>query len=116
MKIKLTTELRIESSTEPLLLLRVGGDRFSCITSQSVELMAKLINGSSALSEVAKFLTFTVHKTLGNVMLTKCSAELIACSGWTCGTHVEIIFPPRACCTLKVVGSIVEFVAICNMS
>src|SRR3954471_6694546 len=30
--------------------------------------------------------------------------------------HVEIVFPPRVSCTLKVVGGIVDFVAICNMS
>ena len=29
--------------------------------------------------------------------------------------HVEIVLPPRACCTLKVVSGIVDFVAICNM-
>src|ERR1041384_1598894 len=36
--------------------------------------------------------------------------------GWTFGTHVEVILPPRACCSLKVVGGIVHLVAICNMS
>src|SRR3954471_1752628 len=116
MKIKLTVELRIESSSEPLLLLGVSGDIFSCITSQPVELTAVLVNSPSALGEVAKFLTFTVHKTLRNVMLTECSAKLIPCCGWTCGTHIQIILPPRACCTLKVVGGIGDFVAICNMS
>src|SRR3954463_15647461 len=30
--------------------------------------------------------------------------------------HVEIVFPPRVGCTLEVVGGIVDFVAICNMS
>src|ERR1041384_7445384 len=75
MKIKLTAELRIESSTEPLLLLGVGGDFFSCISSQLVEFTAELINRPSALGEVAKFLTFTAHKSLRDVMLTECSAE-----------------------------------------
>ena len=116
MKIQLTTKLRIESTSEPFLLLGVGGDLFSCITSQPVELTAILVNSPSALGEVAKFLTLAVHKTLRNVMLTECSAELIPCCGWTFGTHVEIILPPRACCTLKVVGGIGDFVAICNMS
>src|SRR3954469_9277513 len=69
MKIKLTAELRIDSTTEPLLFLGVGGDLFSCITSQLVELTAVLVNGHYALGDVAKFLTFTVHKTLGDVML-----------------------------------------------
>src|SRR3954466_3499190 len=76
MKIKLTTELRIESTSEPLLFLGVGGDLFSCITSQPVELTTVLINGPSSLGEVAKFLTFTVHETLRDMMLTECSAEL----------------------------------------
>src|ERR1041384_7156797 len=49
-------------------------------------------------------------------MLTERSAELVPCSGWTCRTHVEIVFPPRACCTLKVVGGVVDFIAISNMS
>src|SRR3954463_10595729 len=49
-------------------------------------------------------------------MLTECSAELIPCSGRICGTHVQIVSLPRACCTLKVVGGIVDFVSICNMS
>src|SRR4051812_47113187 len=102
MKIKLTAELRIESTMEPLFLLGVGGDLFSCIKSQPVELTAVLVNSPSAFGEVAKFLTFTVHETLWDAMLTECSAELIPCSGWTCGTHVEIVLPPRACCTLKV--------------
>src|SRR4051812_10765983 len=44
------------------------------------------------------------------------SAELVPSSGWTCGTHVEVILPPRACCSLEVVGGIVHLVAICNMS
>ena len=30
--------------------------------------------------------------------------------------HVQIVFPPRASCTLKGVGGIVDFVSICNMS
>ena len=93
MKIKLTMELRIESSTEPLLLLGVSGDLFSCITSQPVELTAVLINSPSALGEVTQFLTLAVHKTLRDVMLTECGAELIPCSGWTFGTHVEIVLP-----------------------
>ena len=49
-------------------------------------------------------------------MLTERSAKLVPCSGWTCKTHVEIVFPPRACCTLKVVGGIVHLVTVCNMS
>src|SRR3954464_1550991 len=97
MKIQLTAELRIESTSKPLLFLGVGGDLFSCITSQPVELTTKLVHRPSALGEVAKFLTFTVHETLGDVMLTECSVEFIPCSGWTYGTHVEIVLPPRAC-------------------
>ena len=68
------------------------------------------------MSEVTELLIFTVHETLRDVMLTECSAELIPCCGWTCGTHVEIVLPPRASCTLEVVGGIGDFVAICNMS
>src|ERR1041384_7755225 len=71
MQIELTTESRIESTTEPLLLLCIGGDLFSSITSQSVELTTKLVNGSSALGEVAELLTLAVHKTLWNVVLVE---------------------------------------------
>ena len=116
MKVKLTAECSVESSAEPFLLLRISGDIIKCITGQPVELTVVLVNSPSTLGEVAELLTFAVHKTLWNVMLTERSAELIPCSGWTCGTHVEIVFPPRACCTLKVVGGIVYFVSICNMS
>src|SRR3954471_2284550 len=116
MQIHLKAELRIKSTSEPLLLLGIGGDLFSCISSQPVELTAVLVNRPFALGEVAELLTYTVHKTLGDVMLTECYAELIPSSGQTCGTHVEIVFPPRASCTLKVVSGIVDFLAICNIS
>src|SRR3954462_9442803 len=116
MKVELTTESRIEATTEPFLLLGVGGDFFSCITGQPVELTAVLVNGSSTLREVAEFLTFTVHQTLRNLVLTERSAELVPCGGWTLGTHVEVILPPRACCSFKVVGGIGHLVVICNTS
>src|SRR4051812_16085824 len=101
MKVKLTAEPSVESSVEPFLLLGVGGDIIKCITGQPVELTAVLVDSSSTLREVAELLTFTVHQTLGNVVLTEHSAELIPCRGWTFGTHVEVILPPRACCSLK---------------
>src|SRR4051812_11531726 len=101
MKVKLTAESSVEATTEPFLLLRVGGDLFSCITGQPVELTAVLVNGSSTLGEVAKLLTYTIHKTLGDVVLTECGAELIPCGGRTFGTHVEIVLPPRVGCTLE---------------
>src|ERR1041385_4741905 len=110
------TESRIESTAEPLLLLGVGGDLFSSITSQSVELTTKLVNSPSALGEVAELLTLAVHKTLWNVVLTEGSAELIPSSGRSNGTHVQEILPPRASCTFKVIGGIVDLVAICNMA
>src|SRR4051812_12430711 len=116
MKVKLMAKPSVESTAEPFLLLGVGGDLFGCITGQPVELTAVLVNRPSALGEVAELLTFAVHKTLGNVVLTGCSAKLIPRSGRTCGTQVEIILPPRVSCTLKVIGGIVDFVAICNMS
>src|SRR3954463_7202094 len=116
MKIKLTAEPCVESSAEPFLLLGVGGDFFKCIAGQPVELTVVLINNPSALREVAELLTSAVHQTLGNVVLTERSAELVPCGGWTFGTHVEVILPPRACCSFKVVGGIVHVVAICNMS
>ena len=47
MKIELTTKSRIESLAEPLLLLGVGGDLFSSITSKSVELPTKLLEEST---------------------------------------------------------------------
>src|ERR1041385_2580717 len=101
---------------EPLLLLGVGGDLFSSITSKSVELMTKLVNNPSALGEVAELLMLAVHKTLGNVVLTECSAELIPSCGRSSGTHVQEILPPRASCTLEVVGGIADPVTICNMA
>src|SRR4051812_13061122 len=116
MKVKLTAEPCVKSSAEPFLLLGVGGDFFMCITGQPVELTAVLVNSPSTLREVAEFLTFAVHQTLGNVVLTERSAELVPCGGWTFGTHVEVIFPPRACCSLKVVGGIGHLVIICNTS
>src|SRR3954463_13089693 len=88
MKVKLTAEPSVESPTEPFLLLGVGGDLLKCITGQPVELTAVLVNSPSTLCEVTELVTFTVHKTLWNVVLTECSAELVPCSGWTCGTHV----------------------------
>src|ERR1043165_6954438 len=115
MKVKLTAEPGVESPTEPFLLLRVGGDLLSCVTGQPIELTAVLVNSPSTLCEVAELLTFAVHKTLWDVMLTERSAELVPCSGWICGMHVEVVFPPRACCTLKVGGAIVTLVAVCNM-
>src|SRR3954468_4313200 len=115
MKVELTTESSVKSTTEPFLLLRVGGDFFSCITGQPVELTAVLVNSPPSLGEVAELLTFTVHKTLGDVVLTECGAELIPCSGRTCGMHVEKILPPRVGCTLEVVSGIVDLVAIYNM-
>src|SRR3954471_11916447 len=116
MKVELTTESSVEATTEPFLLLGIGGDLFSCITGQPVELTAVLVNSPSSLGEVAKLLTFTVHETLGDVVLTECGAELIPCSGRTFRTHVEIVLPPRVGCTLKVVSGIVDSVPIGNMS
>src|SRR3954468_1182380 len=116
MKVKLTAEPCVESSAEPFLLLGVGGDLLKCITGQPVELMAVLVNSPSALREVAELLTFAVHQTLGNVVLTKRNAEPVPCGGWTFRTHVEVILPPRACCSLKVVGGIGHLVIICNTS
>src|ERR1041385_8017681 len=101
MQIELTTESRIESTTEPLLFLGVGGDFFSCITSKSVELTTKLINSPSALGEVAELLTVAVHKTLWNVVLTEGGAEFLPSSGRSSGTHVQEILPPRTSCNLK---------------
>src|SRR3954471_15577601 len=116
MKVKLTAEPSVKSTTEPFLLLGVGGDLFSCITGQPVELTAVLVNRPSTLGEVAELLTFTVHKTLGDVVLTECGAELIPCGGRTCGPRVEIVFPLRVGCTLKVVSGIVDPVTIRKMS
>src|SRR3954469_22763237 len=112
MKVKLTAEPSVKSTTEPFLLLGVGGDFFSCITGQPDELTAVLVNSPSSLGEVAELLTFTVHKTLGDVVLKECGAELIPCSGRTFGTHVEIVLPPRVGCTLEVVSGIVDSVTI----
>src|ERR1043165_3667110 len=116
MKVKLTAEPGVESPVEPFPLLGVGGDLLKCITGKPVELTAVLVNSPSTLREVAELLTFAVHKTLGNVVLTERSAELVPCGGWTCGAHVEVILLPRACCSLEVVGGIVHLVANINMS
>src|SRR3954453_9003774 len=116
MKVKITAEPCVKSSAEPFLLLGVGGDFFSCITGQPVELTAVLVNSPSTLREVAELLMFAVHQTLGNVVLTERSAELVPCGGWTFRTHVEVILPPRACCSLKVVGGIGHLFIICNTS
>src|SRR3954469_6500581 len=116
MKVELTTEPCVESSVEPFLLLGVGGYIIKRITGQPVEFTAVLVNCPSALREVAELLTFAVHQTLGNVVLTERSAELVPCGGWTFGTHVEVILPPRSCCSLKVVGGIGHLIIICNTS
>src|ERR1041385_8708689 len=113
MKIELTTKSRIEATTEPLLFLGVSGDFFNCITSKSVELTAKLVN-SPALGEVAELLTLAVHKTFGDVVLPEGSAELLPRCGWSNGTHIQKVLPPRTSCTFKVIGGIVDLVAICN--
>src|SRR3954463_7191689 len=116
MKVKLTAEPSVKSTAEPFLLLGVGGDLLGCVMGQPVELTAVLVNSPSTLGEVTELLTFTVHKTLGDVVLTECGAELIPCSGRTFGTHIEIVFPPRVGCTLEVVSSIVDSVTNRNMS
>src|ERR1043165_7465239 len=116
MKVELTAECGVESSAKPFLLLGVSGNFIMCITGQPVEFTVVLGNSPSTLGEVAELLTFAVHQTLGNVVLTKRSAELVPCRGWTFRTHVEVILPPRACCSLKVVGGIGHFVTIWNMS
>ena len=102
MKIQLTTESRIESLAEPLLLLGVGGDLFRSIASKSIELPTKLIHGPSTLHEIAELLSFAVHESFRNVVLTKSVTELIPRCHLTSWTHVQKILPPRACCTLKV--------------
>src|SRR4051812_32487187 len=90
MKVKLTAEPCVESSAEPSLLLGVSGDFIKCITGQPVELTAVLVNCPSTLREVTELLTFAVHQTLRNVVLTERSAELVPSGGWTCGTYVEV--------------------------
>src|SRR3954468_5533314 len=116
MKVKLTAEPCVESSAEPFLRLGVGGDIIKCITGQPVELTAVLVNCPSTLREVTELLTFAVHQSLGNVVLMERSAELVPCRGCTFETHVEVILPPRACCSLKVVGGIGHLIIICNTS
>src|SRR4051812_16756747 len=111
MKVELATESTIEATTEPLLFLGVGGDFFSCITSKSVELTTELVNCSSALSEVTELLTLAVHETLGNVVLAKRDAELLPRCRWSDWAHIQIILPPRACCTFEVIGGIADLVA-----
>src|SRR3954467_11624147 len=116
MKVELATESTVEATTEPLLFLGVGGDFFGGITSKSVELTTKLVHGSSALSEVTELLTFAVHETLGDVVLAEGRAELLPRCRWSNWAHIQKILPPRACCTFKVIGGIIDLVAICNMA
>src|SRR4051812_7206304 len=59
---------------------------------------------------------FAFHQTFWDLVLMERSEELVPCGGWPFGTHVEVIFPPRACFSLKVVGGIVHFVDIRNTS
>src|SRR3954464_12299327 len=114
MKIELTTESSVEATTEPLLFLGVGGDFFGSITSQPVELTTKLINGPSALSEVAELLTLAVHKTLGNVVLAEGRAEFLPRCRRSNGTHIQKVLPPRASCTFEVIGGIADLVTSCH--
>src|ERR1043165_4130052 len=116
MKVELTSECGVESSAKPFLLLGVSGNFIMCITGQLVEFMAVLVNSPSTLREVAELLTFAVHQTLRDVVLTKRSAELVPCRGWTFRTHVKVILPPRAGCSLKVVSGISHLIIICNTS
>src|SRR3954465_3702243 len=116
MKVELTTESSVESTTEPLLFLGVGGDFFSCITSKSVELTTKLVHGSSALSEVTELLTLAVHETLGNVVLAEGRAEFLPRCRWSNGAHIQKVLPPRASCTFEVIGGVADLVAIYNMA
>src|ERR1041385_1440462 len=115
-KDELTTKSRVEATTEPVLFLGVGGDFFNRITSKSIELTTKLINSPSALGEVAELLTLAVHKTFGDVVLAEGSAEFLPSGGWSNGTHIQKVLPPRTSCTFKVIGGIVDLVAICNMA
>src|SRR3954463_8431898 len=116
MKVELATESGVEATTEPLLFLGVGGDFFSCIMSKSVELTTKLVHGSSALSEVTELLTLAVHETLGNVVLAERSTEFLPRCRWSNWAHIQKILPPRTCCTFKVIGGIIDLVAICDMA
>src|SRR3954464_9241111 len=108
MKVELATESTVEATTEPLLFLGVGGDFFSCITSKSVELTTKLVHGSISLSEVAEFLTFAVHETLGNVVLAEGRAKFLPRCRWSNGAHIQKVLPPRASCTFEVIGGVVN--------
>src|ERR1041385_2274830 len=116
MEIQLATKFRIESLAEPLLLLGVGGDLFRSIAGKTIELPTKLINGPSSLGEIAELLSLAVHESLRNVMLAKSVTKLIPRSQLSSWTHVQKVLPPRASCTLEVVGGIVDSVTICNMS
>src|SRR3954465_6222989 len=115
MKVKLTAEPCVKSSAEPFLLLGVRGDFFSCITGQPVELTAVLVNSPSTLRGCR------IPHVCGPSNPWECGARgtqcrTRSCGGWTFGTHVEVILPPRACCSLKVVGGIGHLVIICNTS
>src|ERR1044071_10422569 len=116
MKVELTAECSVESFAESFLLLGVGGNIIKCITGQPVEFTAVLVNCPSTLREVAELLTFAVHQTFWDVVLTKRSEKLVPCRGWTFRTHVEVILPPRVGCSLKVVSGIGHLIIICNMS
>src|SRR3954467_7996036 len=114
MKVELTTKSSVEATTEPLLFLGVGGDFFGSITSKSVELTTKLINGPSALGEVAELLTLAVHETFGNVVLAEGRAEFLPRCRRSNGTHIQKVLPPRASCTFEVIGGVDGLVTSCN--
>ena len=76
MQVKLTAKSCIESLTECLLLLGINGHLLGSIARKMTKLHTKLINGPSALCEVTELLSFVVHESLRNVVLTKSLTKL----------------------------------------
>ena len=76
MQTEVAAKLRTKSLTEPCLLLGISRNFLSGISCEVTELPAVSIHRESALGEIAKFLTFTVHETLRNVMFTESLAEI----------------------------------------
>ena len=94
MQTEVAAKLRTKSLTEPCLLLGISRNFLSCISCEVTELPTVSIHRESALSETAKFLTFTVHETLRNVMFTESLAEFSPSSDMARWAHSSIILPP----------------------
>ena len=94
MQTEVAAKLRTKALAEPCLLLGVSRNFLGCISCKITKLPAIDIHRKSALGEIAKFFTLTVHETLRNVMFTESFAELSPSSDMARWAHSSIILPP----------------------